>query len=276
MKNRRNITGILLAIVSAVLFVSLICLCRKYQSQTKELQAELAYANAAKEEYTTELRNLQTQLAERRSLEENTTETGFVKKGGIYLIDTRSQLIALSQMIQERLEIESDISAAEASYRLRSNIELGTYWFSIGTEETPFCGKIGELNSGFRRKNNGYHIIIEGEWDGTEVPLQHLFIPFTEIEMADLGASESYYIENVDINFDGTPDLLIHEGFSGGSGGSWNNYRAIVWDRKSGQFVYYPSFPEQLAFLEFDRQNKLPIQPAIAIVNGSPLRHRKK
>ena len=140
MKNRRNITGILLAIVSAVLFVSLICLCRKYQLQAKELQAELAYANAAKEEYTTELRNLQTQLAERRSLEENTTETGFVKKGGIYLIDTRSQLIALSQMIQERLEIESDISAAEASYRLRSNIELGTYWFSIGTEETPFCG----------------------------------------------------------------------------------------------------------------------------------------
>lgn len=116
MKNRRNITGILLAIVSAVLFVSLICLCRKYQSQTKELQAELAYANAAKEEYTTELRNVQTQLAERRSLEENTTETGFVKKGGIYLIDTRSQLIALSQMIQERLEIESDISAAEASH----------------------------------------------------------------------------------------------------------------------------------------------------------------
>ena len=136
--------------------------------------------------------------------------------------------------------------------------------------------EIGELNSGFRRKNNGYHIIIEGEWDGTEVPLQHLFIPFTEIEMADLGASESYYIENVDINFDGTPDLLIHEGFSSGSGGSWDNYRAIVWDRKSGQFVYYPSFPEQLAFLEFDRQNKLPIQPAIAIVNGSPLRHRKK
>ena len=83
---------------------------------------------------------MQTQLAERRSLEENTTETGFVKKGGIYLIDTRSQLISLSQMIQERLEIESDISAAEASYRLRSNIELGTYWFSIGTEETPFCG----------------------------------------------------------------------------------------------------------------------------------------
>ena len=420
MKNRRNITGILLAIVSAVLFVSLICLCRKYQSQTKELQAELAYANAAKEEYTTELRNLQTQLAERLDLEESTTETGFVKKGGIYLIDTRSQLIALSQMIQERLEIESDISAAEASYRLRSNIELGTYWFSIGTEETPFCGnfdgdghwirgnfsrcsgntvnalfqagesaeienlniqnnmkqspedevsislgsdgesaeivknlsvfpdcrvrlsiygwdfdtqkiavtlrerwekyqnqdgyyvsvffssgdetgrtdamlpfhtlvkaawkkiiddaiaqeegdlrfikleqiagiqcctfEIGELNSGFRRKNNGYHIIIEGEWDGTEVPLQHLFIPFTEIEMADLGASESYYIENVDINFDGTPDLLIHEGFSSGSGGSWDNYRAIVWDRKSGQFVYYPSFPEQLACLEFDRQ----------------------
>ena len=114
--------------------------------------------------------------------------------------------------------------------------------------------EIGELNSGSRRKNNGYHIIIEGEWDGTEVPLQHLFIPFTEMEMADLGASESYYIENVDINFDGTPDLLIHEGFSSGSGGSWRNYRAIVWDRKSGQFVYYPSFPEQLAFLEFDRQ----------------------
>ena len=417
MKKRKTVTAIILILAAAALFVSLVSLCRKYRLQTKELQADLAARNDAIEEYTSELSILQTQLAERLALEEYTTETGFVKKGGIYLIDTDSELAKLSQMVQECAEIEPDITAAEASYRLRNNIEMGVDWFSIGTEETPFCGnfdgdghrisgkfsrcgntvdvlfhtgesaaienlniinymrqspedevfiildseeecaeieknltvfpdcrvhlsvygwdfdtqkiadtlrerwernqnqdgyyvsvffrskdetgkndamipfhtlvkeewgktiadaiaheegalrfikleqisgiqcctfEIGEPNS--ERRNDGYHVIIEGEWEGKEVPLQHLFIPFTEMEMANLGEWGSYHMENIDINFDGVKDLLIHEGYSYGSGGSWSNYRAIVWDKESEQFLYYPSFPEQLAFLEFDRQ----------------------
>lgn len=410
MNNKKRMTGIILIITAAILFVSLISLCWRYRSQTKGLLSELADSNETLQGYTAELNRLQEQLAEYAALEESTTETGFAKKGGIYLIDTGSQLVTLSHMIQECGEIEPGVSAAEASYRLRNNVELGNYLFSIGTEEMPFCGKfdgdghringkfsalfqtggsaqienltiinqmkqspedelsiqldskedcaeieknlavfpdcrialsiygwnfdtqniadalrerwkknqdqdgyyvsvffrpedgsgkndamipfhalvkeewkkiiddtiaqeagdlrfikleqiagiqcctfeIGEPNSSYQSRNDGYHIIIEGEWEGKEVPLQHLLIPFTEMEMADLGTS--YDIENIDINFDGAKDLLIHEGYSGGSGGSWGNYRAIVWDQGSEQFLYYPSFPEQLAFLEFDRQ----------------------
>ena len=140
MKKRKTVTAIILILATTALFVSLVSLCRKYRLQTKELQADLAARNDAIEEYTSELSILQTQLAERLALEEYTTETGFVKKGGIYLIDTSSQLGKLSQMVQECAEIEPDITAAEASYRLRNNIEMGVSWFSIGTEETPFCG----------------------------------------------------------------------------------------------------------------------------------------
>lgn len=400
------------------LFISLVGLHWKYSLQTKGLQAELADSNAAITECAAEMNSLQAQLAERSALEEYTTENGFAKKGGIYLIDTGSQLVKLSQMIQECAEIEPGIAAADASYRLRNNIEVGPNWFSIGTETTPFCGsfdgdghrirgklsksgntvyalfqtggsaqirnldiindmkqspedevsiwldseeecaeieknlaafpdcrvhlgiygwdfdtqkiadalrerwernqnqdgyyvsvffsseddtgnidamipfhtlvkeewkeiidaaisqeegelrfikleqiagiqcctfEIGELDSGFRRRNEGYHMIIEGAWEGKPVTMQHLCIPFTEMEMANLGEFERYEIENVDINFDGTKDLLIHEGYSSGSGGSWGNYRAVVWNQESEQFQYYPSFPEQLVFLEFDR-----------------------
>ena len=61
-------------------------------------------------------------------------------------------------------------------------------------------------------------------------------------------------MEQADFNFDGKMDLLIHEGYSGGSGGSWDNYRAAVWDEKTGRFACFPSFPEQVNYLEFDRQ----------------------
>ena len=41
-----------------------------------------------------------------------------------------------------------------------------------------------------------------------------------------------------DINFDGKEDLLIHESFSSGSGGnSGTNYRAVVWEESTEEFV---------------------------------------
>lgn len=72
--------------------------------------------------------------------------------------------------------------------------------------------------------------------------------------MGCVATYSSYQLERVDVNFDGKQDLLIHEGHSGGSGGSFDNYRAIVWNEEAGQFAYYPSFPEQLTTLEFYRQ----------------------
>ena len=52
-----------------------------------------------------------------------------------------------------------------------------------------------------------------------------------------------------DINFDGKEDLLIHESFSSGSGGnSGTNYRAVVWEESTEEFVWYPSFPERVDY----------------------------
>lgn len=114
--------------------------------------------------------------------------------------------------------------------------------------------EISEMGEGEHLEGDGYHIVLEGKWEGQEVQRQHLYIPYTEFERRSLGTYQNYRIECVDINFDGKQDLLIHEGVSGGSGGSWSNYRAIVWNGEAGQFAYYPSFPEQLTTLEFDRQ----------------------
>lgn len=99
-----------------------------------------------------------------------------------------------------------------------------------------------------------YYIITDGNWEEKAVPLRCLTIPYTYGEMHSIGINLSYHLEQADVNFDGKQDLLIHEGYSGGSGGSWGNYRAMVWDDTDGQFVYFPSFPEQVSSLELDQQ----------------------
>lgn len=95
----------------------------------------------------------------------------------------------------------------------------------------------------------GYYVIVEGKWEGKEVSRQRFRIPYTFWEMYSIGRNESYEIEAVDVTFDGRLDLLIHEGAS--TGGS--NYRALVWE-EAGQFAYFPSFPEVVHLLQFDRQ----------------------
>lgn len=100
---------------------------------------------------------------------------------------------------------------------------------------------------------DSYYLITDGT-AGKKVKPQCFHIPYTYGEMGSIGITSSYQIESVDLNFDGKEDLLIHEGSSGGSGGSWSNYRALVWKEDSGQFAYFPSFPEQVHRLEFDRQ----------------------
>lgn len=99
-----------------------------------------------------------------------------------------------------------------------------------------------------------YYLIVEGEWEGKEVPRQCFSIPYTFFVWYSIGNDSDYKIECVDLNFDGKADLLIHEGSSQGSGGFWDNYRALVWEPDSGQFSYFPSFPEQVSRLEFNRR----------------------
>lgn len=392
-------------------------------AKNEELSSALADRNQTIHDKAGEMEKLQKQLAESISMEEYKTETGFYKKGGVYLIDWSSQLWTLRQMIAEGTEIEPGVSAASAAYRLRDSITLVSDPFCLGTEENPFCGsfdgdghyidgffsksifhtdttaaiknlklynqadqpantgiytvldkqwkclelerclpdfpdcsaqikieawnldiqqtaeilrKNWEQNSGrdshyvsmtfcpesdeppadqevylqkvhtalitlagaeysriidevlaqeegylwsirleridqltcctfeigkpsyqpniYGRTDDSYYILAEGNWEGTEVPRQCLHIPYTDSEKYSIGIGSSFEIESVDLNFDGKQDLLIHEGFSGGSGGSWQNYRAYVWEADTGQFAYFPSFPEQISFLELDRQ----------------------
>lgn len=44
------------------------------------------------------------------------------------------------------------------------------------------------------------------------------------------------------------------EGTAAGSGGSFVEYRAVVWDEKKEKFVWYPSFPEQAGDLELNEK----------------------
>ena len=93
---------------------------------------------------------------------------------------------------------------------------------------------------------------MSGEWERKEISCQCLRIPYTQMVHRCIGTGGTYWVEEVDLNFDGKHDLLIHEGYSGGSGGSWGNYRAAVWEEETGAFVYFPSLPEQISSLEFD------------------------
>lgn len=98
-----------------------------------------------------------------------------------------------------------------------------------------------------------YHLMLAGEWEDREVSFEHLLIPATDT-YKPWGMYHDYNISQVDVNFDGKKDLLILEGFSGGSGGSFDDYRAVVWEEDKREFVWYPSFPEQLALLDFNEQ----------------------
>ncbi|MCH5263289.1 MAG: hypothetical protein J1F42_10275 [Lachnospiraceae bacterium] len=100
-----------------------------------------------------------------------------------------------------------------------------------------------------------YHLLITGEREDTKVEFQHLVIPATWYTSYGYWTwFGRYVISQVDLNFDGEKDLLIHEGSSWGSGGAWNNYRAVVWDKTVEEFVWYSSFPEQISHLDFENK----------------------
>ena len=99
-----------------------------------------------------------------------------------------------------------------------------------------------------------YHLMFAGDWEEMEVSFEHLLIPATQVHGWNGTLFGSYGISQADINFDGKEDLLIYEGYSGGSGGNFDDYRAVVWEKDAKEFVWYPSFPEQLVVLEFNEQ----------------------
>ena len=101
-----------------------------------------------------------------------------------------------------------------------------------------------------------YHVMMAGEWENTEIEFQHVVIPATDIS-AFGQPYLNYGLSQVDINFDGREDILIYEGFTGGSGGSWGIYCAVVWDDTAEEFVWYPSFPAYLVYLEFNEQRMI-------------------
>ncbi|MCH5269443.1 MAG: hypothetical protein J1E83_01715 [Lachnospiraceae bacterium] len=101
-----------------------------------------------------------------------------------------------------------------------------------------------------------YHLMLAGEWEDTEVSFEHLLIPATDTDKP-WGMYRNYEISQADVNFDGKEDLLILEGFAGGSGGGYEEYRAVVWKENKKEFVWYPSFPEMLVFLEFNEQRMI-------------------
>lgn len=122
--------------------------------------------------------------------------------------------------------------------------------FEIGEpvyEPSIFCYEEGN----YIDTNAGYYIAVSGEWENREMACQCLRIPYTGVSKS-IGISGIYQVEEVDLNFDGKQDLLIHEGSSGGTGGHWGNYRATVWEEEKGQFVWFPSLPEQITSLELD------------------------
>ncbi|MDE7233235.1 MAG: hypothetical protein K2N37_09215, partial [Lachnospiraceae bacterium] len=140
---------VLLSVLALCVLLFCIVQCGRYAGQTRALTAEneklsatLADKEQTIDDNVGELKNLQKQLAGAASMEESKLESGFVKKGSIYLIDDYRQLWTLRQMIAEGTEIEPGVSAASASYRLRNDIDFLSRYdpvpvFSIGTEERP-------------------------------------------------------------------------------------------------------------------------------------------
>ena len=97
------------------------------------------------------------------SLEEEWLESGFHKKGGVYLVDSSYELRRMQSLIENGEEIEPGVPAATASYRLRGDVEIGNNsLFSIGTKENPFGG----VFDGDGHRITG-RFLLE---DGAEVP----------------------------------------------------------------------------------------------------------
>ena len=70
-----------------------------------------------------------------------TANGNFLKRNGVYLIDSGEQLELLSKMIADGEEIERGVDAAAAFYRLCNDVEVRDFLW-IGSMESPFHGSL--------------------------------------------------------------------------------------------------------------------------------------
>ena len=108
---------------------------------------------------------------------------------------------------------------------------------------------------GKRDDEREYVVILNGTWENKEVCWQYVTFPTTG--NLRYSSYDVYAAIQVDINYDGFPDLLIREGYSGGSGGSWTNYRGIIWKEDLEKFVWYESFPSQVSHFRLSEQRMI-------------------
>ena len=116
--------------------------------------------------------------------------------------------------------------------------------------------RLEELNCCLFETSEGqgmeFHLLLWGSWEGKEVQ-QHQILFLNEEEGFPLEQlSEWCKVRKEDMDFDGSPDLLIYEGSNGGTGGSFSHYRVMRWDESQGQFTYYPSFPFWVTWLHME------------------------
>ena len=141
---------------------------------------------------------------------------------------------------------EAGIIMEQAAEEEDSNVSLIKLEHVGGLDICTFAVRASEWEQ--------YHVMVTGEWEDTEISFQHLVIPATKGSMT----WTLFDISQIDVNFDGKEDLLIYESFSSGSGGnSGRNYRALVWEEETEAFVWYPSFPEHVDYLEFNEKRMI-------------------
>lgn len=113
-------------------------------------------------------------------------------------------------------------------------------------EDFPSTGKLQEIEnlnccifSLDQLDKKEHHIFLNGSWNETTIPFQHIIIECNDY-------NTSYLLLTVaDINFDGTDDLLLLESYSTGC-----NYYGFIWNKDFNDFENYPSFPSVLHRLE--------------------------
>ncbi len=100
-----------------------------------------------------------------------------------------------------------------------------------------------------------FHVLCAGAWEGKELPVRHYVLPLNDAENSTINQlSSDSRIQGEDMDFDGSPDLLIYVASNGGSGGIFEHYRLLRWDDAAEEFVYFPSFPYWVNQLEPERQ----------------------